>query len=194
MVLQSLTSSVNSGSILVGGRIACLLLLVCPGAILPVMKGNQLLCYRLLISIQRLCCKWLVPVPICWLCCLCIFPIKKFCEWFVDHFLWQYLLLEDSSSIWWLHSILQMASWSVVLHFLWMSKNVWERKAIGNYVLLCSWDNCAPQASLDALVYTMHLLLGSGYRSIGAWMTDSFNVRKALWWVGVQLNVACWLG
>ena len=41
-----------------------------------VAKGNQLLCYRLLISIQRLCCRWLVPAP-------SVLSIKKLGEWFM---------------------------------------------------------------------------------------------------------------
>ena len=39
----------------------------CLVAILTVMRGNQLFCFRLLISTQRQCCKWLVLIPICWL-------------------------------------------------------------------------------------------------------------------------------
>ena len=68
----------------------------------------------------------------------------------------------------------------MVFHFLCVSENVSERKAIGNSVPSSSWDNCAPQVSSDASVYTMYHLLGFGYHSIGAWMIDSLSVKKAL--------------
>ena len=80
----------------------------------------------------------------------------------------------------------------MVLYFLCVSEKVCERKAMGNSVPSCSWDNCALQASSDALVYTMHCLLEFGYHRIGAWMIDSLTVKKALWWVGVQSNFTCW--
>ena len=67
----------------------------------------------------------------------------------------------------------------MVLHFLCVSAKVHERKAIGNSVPSCSWDNCAQQASYDASVYTMYLLLGFGYHSIGAWIMDSLSFKKA---------------
>ena len=56
----------------------------------------------------------------------------------------------------------------MVLHFLCVSKKECKRKAKGNSVPSCFWDNCTPQESSDALVYTMYLLLGVGYDSISA--------------------------
>ena len=68
----------------------------------------------------------------------------------------------------------------MVLHFLCISENVCERKAIGNFVPSCSWDNCTLQVSSDTSVYTVYHLLGFGHHSIGAWMIDSLSVKEAL--------------
>ena len=63
-------------------QIAYWLLLACPGATILVLRGNQMLCCRLWISIWKLCCRWLVLIPICWLYYL-HFSIKKSWQWFV---------------------------------------------------------------------------------------------------------------
>ena len=66
----------------------------------------------------------------------------------------------------------------------------YNRKAIENSVPSYSCDRCAPHASSDASVYTMSCFVGFGYRSIGAWITDSLSIKKAFWRVGVHSNVA----
>ena len=84
-------------------QIASELLQACPVATLPPVIGNQLLCFRLQISLWKWCCKWLVLILICFLCYWHLFHWEIF-QVVCGHCILWFQLPGSNSSILWLHN------------------------------------------------------------------------------------------
>ena len=120
----------------------------------PIMTDSQLPSCELLISIQRWCYMWQVPVTICLLSCLHFYHLET-STGLCGHCILQCQITVDSSSTSLQHSRFQrlpVQECSISARCWWMCGREMQLAILGHCVLC---DSRAPQASSKASVYTM---------------------------------------